>query len=303
MSRHRRDCEVWLERLELDRVREGVHDRHGVLHARLDRQVVELLDRLRRVLLPDDELERLVRRAVRGLGDLDLELVAAVARIKCDDAECLAFALLLALACGRQFGPGVVLTRLHADADDVGETAAVREIAEDRVRQVRPLDEVAEALRELGPVRDQRRLVERPLSCEPDERCDSGPNSLDRTRAGVDLLDVDAGGEIVGHRASLENDGSVQVRRPASPKPGPAGRPGGYARVPERARGIARERGVTPGATPPRPPPAGRRGSSEAPPPRRRATRSHLSVRPKPESTRSDRRPPLPRPRTHRRGR
>src|SRR5262245_19900973 len=80
--------------------------------------------------------------------------------------------------------------------------------------EVRPLDEVAEVLRELGPVRDQRRLVERTLPGEPDEGCNGSRDSLDRTGAGVDLLDVDAGGVVVGHRASLENDGCGTRSRP-----------------------------------------------------------------------------------------
>ena len=81
-------------------------------------------------------------------------------------------------------------------------TAAVVEVGVHRVGQVAALDEAAERGGELGPVRHQRRRVERALGGEADERGDGGADALDRAGPGLELLDVDAGGQVLGHATS-----------------------------------------------------------------------------------------------------
>ncbi len=69
-----------------------------------------------------------------------------------------------------------------ADAHDVGRAAAVQEVAVHGVREVRRLDELAEVLRELRPVGDERGFVDRTLLGESDEGGDGGADALDRLR-------------------------------------------------------------------------------------------------------------------------
>src|SRR5262245_54068439 len=73
--------------------------------------------------------------------------------------------------------------------------------------EVRALDEVAERLGELAPVRDERRRVRGSAGGEPDERSYGGSNALDRTRTSLHLLDVDAGGQVVRHAGPLRCGG------------------------------------------------------------------------------------------------
>ena len=98
------------------------------------------------------------------------------------------------------------------DAHDVGERAAVVEVAVDGVRQHRARGEAAVELLELRPVRDQPRLlaerigrvVARPLGGEPDEGGDGGRAGGERGDARRHLLHVDARGQVGGrHGVSL----------------------------------------------------------------------------------------------------
>ena len=68
---------------------------------------------------------------------------------------------------------------------------------------------VAEDLRELGPVRDPHRRVDRTARGQPDERGDRGADALDGLVRGWDLLDVDARGQVRGH--SLLHSWSVTI--------------------------------------------------------------------------------------------
>jgi hypothetical protein len=98
----------------------------------------------------------------------------------------------------------VLLAAIPADADDVRGRAAVLDVAEDGVGEVRTLDEVAEGLGELGPVRDQRRDVDRPPLGEADERRDRGADAFDRPGPGLDFLDVNTWRQVRRHDSSFE---------------------------------------------------------------------------------------------------
>src|SRR3954454_648557 len=80
-----------------------------------------------------------------------------------------------------------------ADPHDVGDAAAVEEVAVDGVREVVAVDEVTEGRLELGPVRDENGLVERTRLGEAHERGHRRADGLDRPGAGRDLLHVHTG--------------------------------------------------------------------------------------------------------------
>ena len=127
--------------------------------------------------------------------DVDRDVVAGRAGLEGGDPEGAACLVLGA----RQLGLGRGHRAVRADADDVRGAAAVEEVAVDGVREVRALDEVAERLGELAPVRDERGRVRRPPRREADEGGDGRPDAFDRARPGLHLLDVDTGRQIVRH--------------------------------------------------------------------------------------------------------
>jgi len=86
-----------------------------------------------------------------------------------------------------------------ADAHDVRGAASIEEVAVHGVGQVRAVDEVTEALGELGPVGDQRRLVGWAFLGKSDEGGDRCTDSLYRLRPRRHLLHVDAGRQISRH--------------------------------------------------------------------------------------------------------
>ena len=148
---------------------------------------------------PDDDGEHVGRRFLLALGllrvgDLDGDVVAGRARLEGGDRV----GRLLVVGRRPQCGLGLdagggALAALGPDADDVGVAAAVHEVAVDAVGQVGALDEVAEGVGELGPVGDERGLVERAGRGDADEGGDRGSYSFDGPAPGVDLLDVDTG--------------------------------------------------------------------------------------------------------------
>ena len=60
------------------------------------------------------------------------------------------------------------------------------------MREIRAFDESAELIGELAPVGDQRRLIDRPLLGEPDERGRRRSDTLNGSGTSLDLLYVNA---------------------------------------------------------------------------------------------------------------
>src|SRR5262249_21161976 len=118
-----------------------------------------------------------------------------------------------------------------SDPNDVRGAAAVVQVAVDGVTHVRALDEVAEGLAVLRPVRDERRLVDGASLRYADEGADRSANALDRTRAALHLLDVDAGRQVCGHGASW---GGTSLRNRLA-RSVAAAHPGGNVRPARRA--------------------------------------------------------------------
>jgi len=68
---------------------------------------------------------------------------------------------------------------IGADADHISRAAAVEEVTVDGVRQVRAFDESAECLRELAPVGDKGRGIDRAFFGEADEGGGRGAHAFD----------------------------------------------------------------------------------------------------------------------------
>ena len=129
---------------------------------------------------------------------------------------------------GRASVPGLLGRLGVRDAHDVGERAAVVEVAVHRVRQHRARREAAVELLELGPVRDQPRLLRRagrrdrpsdPWLGEADERGDRGRAGGQRGGARRHFLHVDARGQVRGRHDGLPLccDGVAAATRAAEP--------------------------------------------------------------------------------------
>ena len=159
--------------LDGDQLRLRLDTRGDVVGALPHRDVVEGLFDLLAVL--HDQLELVVASAARRRRRLDGDRSPAGPPSS---------ALTASPACLRRRAVRLgdrrvaAVTVVAADADDVGGTASVQEVPVHRVRQVRPLDELAEVLGELRPVRDQRGFVDRPSLGEADERGDGGADAF-----------------------------------------------------------------------------------------------------------------------------
>jgi hypothetical protein len=177
-----------LDLLEADQLRLGLDLGDDVRGSPLGRDVVEGLLDLAALL--DDELEDVLAGLGRVL-DGHRDVVAARAGV---DRLHAVRGLVRAVA-GTQLGPrgrSFLTVAVAADAHDVRGAAPVQEVAVHRVREVRAVDELAERLRVLRPVRHQYRLVDGSLLREPHERRNGGAHPLDGLGARRDFLDVDA---------------------------------------------------------------------------------------------------------------
>ncbi len=156
------------------------------------------------VSVPDGHRElvggrRVVALAARFLGQVELDV--RVDALERDRAE----RLDACVAGGRQRSLADAAVGA-SDADDPAETAAVLEEAVHGVREVGALHEravlgvlrVAEDRRELSPVRDPGRPVDRPARSQADERGDRRADPFDRLVRRWNLLDVHARGQITG---------------------------------------------------------------------------------------------------------
>ncbi len=216
--------------LELDQLALRVDDRGDVLLALLRREALEgLLDVVAALdLQREDVIGRVV--ALWGVG-LDRDVVARGPLLERDHAVRADVAVGAAL----ELAAGSRRLAVLPDADDEGGPAAVVEVAVDGVSQVRAVDEIAERLRELAPVRDERRLVERTLRGESDEGGDGSADALDRARAGLDFFDVHTRGQVLRHAALLDLDGPTERDARGLARTGRAGQGSGQASLPERA--------------------------------------------------------------------
>ena len=201
---------------DLDELGGGVDLGGEVLAALLERQALVLL--LARRAGVDHELVGRVGRAVLAarvglLGDLDLDgrAVGALERLGLEGLDGL-------VGRGRERRHRLPVGAVRgAHAHDPAEAAAVLEEAVDGVRQVRALHEravvglvrIAEDLRELGPVRDPHRRVDRTAGGQAHERGDRRADALDRLRGGRHLLDVHAGSQVRGHAGATPPLGSL----------------------------------------------------------------------------------------------
>jgi hypothetical protein len=210
-----------LDRDQPGRAQRGDH----VVGSAPDSQVVE---HLLLATESDGELEG-VLAALGRFADLDgsrartVVLAAVVSRDRAQHQRS------AALDGGRQLGAGhclgpVLGVAVAADPDDVGRSAAVEEIPVHGVREIGVFGESAEGLGELGPVGHQYRFVERSPLGETDERGNGRADAFDRPGAGRDLLQVDAGREVVGHGASVR---AAVFPATVSNRPAPAPRSAG----------------------------------------------------------------------------
>src|SRR3954469_22200017 len=205
--------------LDADQLRGGVDLGGDVRAALLEVQALELL--LLRAGLHDQLVGLIAFAGLRLLGQFDLD--RALGRGERLGAERLA----PPVRGGRQSGLRArARAAVLADAHDPAVAAAVREEAVHGVGHVGALHEgavvrvvrIAEDLRELGPVRDPHRRVDRTAGGEPHERSDRGTDALDGLVRGGDLLDVDAWRQVRGHVApylGVLRLVAISIRRPS----------------------------------------------------------------------------------------
>ena len=111
---------------------------------------------------------------MRRLGDFNLNVVAGLTALQRQHA--IAGQRLILRA--RQFGLRRWGVTVGADANDIGRSPAVEEVAVHRVREIRAFEEAAERLRKLAPVGDQCGRVRGAFLGEADESGGRGANAF-----------------------------------------------------------------------------------------------------------------------------